>query len=289
VPLTAGGVLLDVLLTDQQSDLVEEPFKAIDIESRLKSASFTASYPFVREQSSGLTGFLGFEHKHSESTLLDLPFSFSPGDIDGRAQGSAISTGMEWTRRQPTRAWSARGTLQVGVDALDATINPTGPDSEFVAVLGQFELLQSFADGSRLIARSIVQLAHDPLLAMYKLPVGGRYTVRGYRENQFVRDNATVASVEYQLPVAVDEAGRARGNVHLAVFADYGVSWDEETSFATSGKERIASVGLGVLWDPFAWLHTELYWGMDADDQDNGSSSLQDQGIHYRVSFSKAF
>jgi hemolysin activation/secretion protein len=289
VPLTAGGVLFDVQLSDQQTDIVEEPFRAIDIESRLKSASFTASYPFINDYASKLTGILGFEHKHSESTLLDLPFSFSPGDVDGRAQGSAISAGMEWTRRQPTRAWSARGTMQIGVDALDATVNPSGPDSEFVTLLGQVQFLQTFADGSRLLARGLVQLAHDPLLAMYKLPVGGRYTVRGYRENQFVRDNGTVVSVEYQLPVAVDEAGRPRGNVYVAVFGDYGVSWDEDAARLTSDKERIASVGLGVLWDPVSWLHAELYWGMDAHDQGTGSSSLQDQGIHYRVSFSKSF
>ena len=289
VPLTAGGVVLDVVGTDQQADIVEESFRALDIESRLKSWSFNASYPFVKDYAGTLTGTLGFEHKHSESTLLDLPFSFSPGDIDGRAQGSAIAAGMEWARRQPTRTWAARGTLQIGVDALDATVSPTGPDTEFATLLGQFQLLQSFADGSRLLARSAVQLADDPLLAMYKLPVGGRYTVRGYRENQFVRDNGVVASVEYQLPVAVDEAGRARGNVYLAVFGDYGVSWDEDTSLATSDKERLASVGLGVLWDPIAGLHAELYWGMDMSDQPKSSGSLQDQGVHYRLSFSRAF
>ena len=128
VPLTAGGVVLDVVGTDQQADIVEESFRALDIESRLKSWSFNASYPFVKDYAGTLTGTLGFEHKHSESTLLDLPFSFSPGDIDGRAQGSAIGAGMEWARRQPTRTWAARGTLQIGVDALDATVSPTGPE-----------------------------------------------------------------------------------------------------------------------------------------------------------------
>jgi hemolysin activation/secretion protein len=289
VPLTAGGVMLEILGSDQQADIVEEPFTSVDIESRLKVLSFTASYPFIREGGDTLTGILGFEHKHSESTLLDLPFSFSPGDVDGRAQGSSVVAGVDWSRRAASRAWAARGVFQIGVDALDATINSVGPDSEFVAFVGQFQFLQTLDDGSRFIGRGLVQATRDPLLAMYKLPVGGRYTVRGYRENQFVRDNAMVASIEYQMPVVVDAAGRPRGNVYLAVFADYGATWDENDSRGTSAKEEIGSAGLGVLWDPLPGLHMELYWGAARQDVGNPSTSLQDQGIHYRLSFNRAF
>jgi hemolysin activation/secretion protein len=84
VPVTSGGVVLEILGIDQQADIVEEPFTNVDIESRLKSLSFTASYPFIQEGADTVTGILGVEHKHSESTLLDFPFSFSPGDVDGR-------------------------------------------------------------------------------------------------------------------------------------------------------------------------------------------------------------
>jgi hemolysin activation/secretion protein len=289
VPLTAGGVVLEVLGVDQQADIVEEPFTSVDIESRLKSLSFTASYPFVLEGGDTITGIVGVEHKHSESTLLDLPFSFSPGDVDGRAQGSTVVAGVDWSRRESGHAWAARGMFQIGVDALDATINAVGPDSEFVAFVGQFQFLQTLEGGSRFIGRGLVQATRDPLLAMYKLPVGGRYTVRGYRENQFVRDNAVVASIEYQMPVVVDAAGRPRGNVYLAVFADYGATWDENDALATSAKEEIGSAGLGVLWDPLPGLHMELYWGAARQDVGNPSNSLQDQGIHYRLSFNRAF
>jgi hemolysin activation/secretion protein len=289
VPLTAGGVVLEILGSDQQADIVEEPFTSVDIESRLKVLSFTASYPFTREGGDTFTGILGFEHKHSESTLLDSPFSFSPGDVDGRAQGSTVVAGVDWSRRDAARAWAARGVFQIGVDALDATINSVGPDSEFVAFVGQFQVLQTLDRSSRLIGRGLVQATRDPLLAMYKLPVGGRYTVRGYRENQFVRDNAIVASIEYQMPVVVDAAGRPRGNVYLAVFADYGATWDENDALASSAKEEIGSAGLGVLWDPLPGLHMELYWGAASKDVGNPSTSLQDQGIHYRLSFNRAF
>jgi hemolysin activation/secretion protein len=218
-----------------------------------------------------------------------MPFSFSPGDVDGRAQGSAVIAGIEWTRRMPTRAWAARATLQIGVDALDATTHSIEPDSEFVAFLGQLEFAATLTGGRRLLARTVVQIADDPLLAMYKLPVGGRHSVRGYGENQFVRDNAVVAQLEYQLPLVVDDAGRPRANLQLALFADYGASWDEQDTFATSGTEAIASVGLGLLWDPIPAFHFELYWGEAVNEVQHVSSSLQDRGVHYQASFHKAF
>ncbi|HJR71005.1 MAG TPA: POTRA domain-containing protein [Gammaproteobacteria bacterium] len=288
VPLTARGVALEVVRTEQAADIVEQPFRSINIESRLESLRFAASYPFRTSNTDTLVGMLGFEHRHSESTLLEMPFSFSPGDVDGRAQGSAVLAGLEWSRREPSRAWAARGTLHIGVDALDATLNSVGPDSESMALTGQFQFLQTLTGSRRVLVRGVVQLARDPLLAMYKLPVGGRYSVRGYRESQFVRDNALLASIEYQLPVALDDSGRARGNVHVAVFADYGAARDEEDTFATSGTARLASAGFGVLWDPIPAFHFELYLGKSLKGLDNSSSSLQDQGIHYRASFNKA-
>jgi len=289
VPLGTRGVVLDVLGTDQVADIVEEPFAAIDITSRVTASSLTASYGFRAGDAASLTAVLGFEHRRSESTLLGMPFSFSPGDVDGRARASAFVTGLEWTLRQPTRAWAGRALFHVGVDALDATVDTGTADSKFATFSGQFEFVQNLADDRRIVARGTAQLANDPLLALYKLPIGGSHTVRGYRENQFVRDNGIAASIEYQLPVAVDAGGRARGNVHVAVFADYGASWDEEDSFTTAGTQRIASAGLGVLWDPKPGMHFEVYLGDRFEDLGYSSSSLQERGVHYRATFNRAF
>jgi hypothetical protein len=104
VPLTPRGVALDILGTDQEADIVEEPFKEIDIESRLKSVSFTATYPFRKDYARTLTGVLGFAHKHSESTLLDVP-PFSAGEVDGRAERLQSP---RWTHRTGSHIRRAR-------------------------------------------------------------------------------------------------------------------------------------------------------------------------------------
>ena len=124
---------------------------------------------------------------------------------------------------------------------------------------------------------------------MYKLGVGGRYTVRGYRENLFVRDNGLTASLEYQFPLFVDETGRDKYNLKIATFADWGRSWDEDDALPTSDAENISSVGLGVLWRPIDGLYAELYWGRDLDDKDLPTDTWQDRGFHFQVSYQLHF
>lgn len=290
VPLAPGGMALDFSISEQDADIVEEPFAAIDITSRIEAFSVTASRPFVDAGNRSLRGFIGFEHMRSESTLLDSPFSFSAGDIDGKARGSTVGVGVEWSQRNGPHALVARATAKVGVDALDPTEHENAPDADFEALIGQVQYVRGMAwRDSRLLMRTLVQLTNDPLLAMYKLPIGGRHTVRGYRESQLVRDQGLATSIEYQFPAAVDASGQRRGNLDVAVFVDYGTSVDEIEPLQGSRRESLASAGAGLLWDPLPGLHLELYWGADLIDQGNSNDSLQDRGIHYNLTFGRQF
>lgn len=290
VPLTPGGIQLRLSATDQESDIVEEPFDAIDIASRLESWGVTALVPFARNASRSLTAIFGFEHRRSASTLLGLPFSFSPGDIDGRARGSATVLGVEWTSRNARQAFALRGQFEIGDDAFDASIDRGGTDSRFTLFRTQLQYLRNIAwRDSRLSVRASTQTTNDSLLAMFKLPVGGRYTVRGYRENQLVRDFAVLSSVEYQFPLLTDDVGRSRDSLWLAGFADYGMSWDEDASLVTHRREKIYSAGIGLLWMPVEGFTSEIYWGADLADIDNNGDSLQDDGVHYRIGYRKSF
>jgi hemolysin activation/secretion protein len=290
VPLTAGGIALDLGVSDQNAVIVEQPFATIDIESRIATAAVGVSRPFVDAADRTLTGSIALERKRSESTLLGVPFSFSAGDVDGKARGSAVIVGVEWSRRVAARAWAARGSVQLGIDAFDATRNATGPDSKFTLWQGQFEYAErlSWRDG-KLLARGVLQIAHDPLLAMYKLPVGGSHSVRGYRESRLVRDSGLAATLEYQFAALLDASGQRRGKLDLALFADVGLSVDEDELLFATQRERLSSVGFGLLWDPLPGLHAEIYRGFDLRDAGGTGDSLQDRGIHYALTFQRAF
>jgi hemolysin activation/secretion protein len=291
VPLTPGGTALDIALSDQDADIVEEPFDAIDISSRIEVWSVTASRTFADNGARSIAVQLGFEHKRSESTLLDAPFSFSPGDINGKAVGSALLLGAEWSRTAGRRLFAARGTFQVGVDVLDPTDNPVPPDGDFTLFLGQLQFSQGIEwRDSRVLVRGLLQLADDPLLAMYKLPIGGRYTVRGYRESELVRDNGFVASAEYRFAAFADDTGQRRGQLDLAVFTDFGISEEERAPLFGNKREEISSVGIGLLWHPLPGLEMELYRAEPLEEfQEPEDESLQDRGIHYSLAYRRAF
>ena len=290
VPLTPGGIRLDFRASDQTADIVEEPFAAIDITSRIGTAAIGVSRPFIDAPDRTLAGTFTVERKRSESTLLDAPFSFSPGDVDGKARGSAVALGVEWSRLVGSRVWAARGSVQQGIDAFDSTQRETGPDSDFTLLLGQFDYGQrlGWRDG-RLLARGVLQVTPDPLLAMYKLPVGGRYSVRGYRESLLVRDNGLAVSLEYQFAAFMDASGQRRGKLDLALFTDYGLSVDEEELLFATEREHLSSVGFGLVWNPLPGLHAEIYRGYALHDMGGPDESLQDRGIHYELTFRRAF
>jgi hemolysin activation/secretion protein len=193
-------------------------------------------------------------------------------------------------QRRERSVFAVRATYNHGVGAFGASASKSAPDSHFDMFVGQLEYIRNtgWREG-RVIAKSTFQLSNDPLLAMYKLGVGGRYTVRGYRENLFVRDNGVTASLEFQFPLFVDETGHDKYNLKLATFVDWGRSWDENDALPTSNAETITSVGLGALWHPIKGVSAELYWGRDLDDRGLPDDSWQDRGFHFQVSYQVHF
>jgi hemolysin activation/secretion protein len=120
------------------------------------------------------------------------------------------------------------------------------------------------------------------------MAIGGRYSVRGFRENQLVRDNGLTASLEWRVPIFVNEAGYSRWNLTAVPFIDYGRSWDEDSNLSTSKAAELSSVGLGLRWQPRAYLNASLFYGERIADDDVTSpqeNDLQDDGFHFAVTF----
>jgi hemolysin activation/secretion protein len=111
------------------------------------------------------------------------------------------------------------------------------------------------------------------------MSVGGFETVRGYLENQLVRDRAIVSSVEFRLPLLFNKQGA--GIVHLAPFFDFGGGWNVDGS---PSPTTIYSTGAGLLVAPNKHISAQLYSGyrlrhVDIPD-DSGAQGL---GLHFRI------
>jgi hemolysin activation/secretion protein len=294
-PLTASGSKLRGYFNYSDSEVVEEPFRQLDIESESRDFGLAYSTPVYEGDSTNLDVTLGLNHKDSSSFLLGEPFSFSAGAIEGESKSSNISLGSNFVYREATQVTAFSLTWRQGLDLFSSNIadNDNTPDSEYAALVGQgqYALRLPFLPAGQFVARTAFQLAFDPLLSIDKFAVGGRSTVRGYRENQLVRDNGITASVELRFPIFVDDNGNDTANFQVIPFLDWGQAWDEEATGQTDEKLDIASAGLGFAWQPLAGVHVNLFWGeaLEDDVKSDDGDDLQDDGLHFSLGYRLTF
>jgi len=288
LPLNAYDTTLTLGFIQSDSTVIEEPFADLDIDSELETYGITLSHPFYRTPQRTFSLGLSLERRHSKTFVQGIPFSFSPGVEDGESTVTVVRFFQEWLDRRLNQVIAVRSTFSLGIDALGATINAGGlPDGRFLAWLGQFQWARRFGErGNQVIFRTDLQLARESLLPLEKFSIGGGTTVRGYRENQLVRDNGWVTSLEFRLPIfrlplPRISHGPEEGMVQLAPFADFGRSWN--TDEPTPDPKTISSIGLGVRWDPSPSIHAQLYGGLALRNIDTAEHDLQDSGIHFAL------
>ena len=118
-----------------------------------------------------------------------------------------------------------------------------------------------------------------PLLSLEQFSIGGANSVRGYRENQLVRDQGVTSSLELRLPVLMNKLGQPV--VQFAPFADFGGGWNN--AGPTARPRTVASAGLGLLLTPNKHISAQLYWGYPFTEIDRPRNDPQDSGFHFSV------
>lgn len=283
IPITRWDTRFIFLGETIDSEVVQEPFDDLDIESEFWSLGGRLEQPVYRTPREEIVLGLQFERRESQTFLLGVPFPFSPGvEPNGKSKVSVLRFTQDWLRRSPNRVLAARSTMSFGMDVLDATIS-NAPDSKFFAWLGQVQWAQRLSNrGDQVLFRADGQVATDGLLPLEQYAVGGSNSVRGYRKNQLVRDQGFSVSLEYRTPPPGDFFRDAAGRptLQLAAFVDAGGAWfiDRDEPDPTT----IVSVGPGLRWDPHPNVHAELYWGYALEDVSNPGHDIQDSGIHFQ-------
>jgi len=291
IPFTPWDTAFQIRYRKNDFDIVEEAFEDLDIKSESEIMELKLIQPFLcsenQEFAIGLTG----ERLSSKSWLNGEAFSFSPGSKDGESTVSAIRFFQTYLYRSKKQAFSLHSRFSWGIDAFDATINEEGePDGRFFAWLGQAQWTGIFTSFHiQPVFRVDVQLADDALLSLEQLPVGGRYSVRGYRENQLVRDNGVIASIETRIPL-IRNLGWTN-HLQLIPFFDFGRAWYKDAH--TPSPDRIYSIGVGLNW-AFSILarpypikgEVEIFWGHQLEKVNKTGNTLQDDGIHFQVAIS---
>jgi len=300
LPVSSNDTLLSFQFEKTDSEVIETAFDEIDINAKSYTCTFSLRHPFYRTAKKSFYMGLDTELRHSKTTLLGFPYAFSPGvdSLTGESDVTVVRFFQEWLSRSSFQVFAIRSRFSRGVDAFDATINPSEPDSRFFSWLLQFQWARRIKtlQDSKLIFKTNFQLSRDPLLPMEKFSVGGINTVRGYRENYLVRDNGLISSIELRVPFLNilfpgHKNNITKKNLQLASFLDFGTAWNKSIESSSvenrhTSAESIYSTGFGILWNPIERLDAKIYFGWALKDVDNQGSTFQDHGVHFSISYS---
>ena len=285
LPVTPRNTTVMVEYRKNNFEVVEEPFQSLNIRSESEILGFTLRHPLYKTLSQEFALALTGEYLTNKLFLLGEPTDlFTPGSRGGRSTVSALRFSQEWVRRSPVQVFAAFSRFSIGLDVLGAsgkdTTVPDSADSRFVSWLAQAQWARRFDPWRlQLIAHLDVQLANAHLFPLEQFAVGGRYSVRGYRENTLVRDNAEIAGLEARYAVWRSAAGE--DVVQAAAFADFGRGTN--TNAATAAPDTLGSLGLGIIWNMFRGSRFEIYWGIPLNHIKTADGNLQDHGVHLQL------
>jgi hemolysin activation/secretion protein len=293
LPFTAYDTTLIAGYRRTDFEVVSDPFAALDIKGHTEIFSLTLRQPVYRTVNHQVALGVQGEYLYNKNTLGGQGFNFFDGyPLSGAANVAALRFLQDWTYRSQDSVVGARSRFSVGLDVLNATINSGPvPDSQFFSWLGQFQALHRFEEwaGLQAVGRMDIQVANDRLFPLEQVPVGGRYSVRGYREISLLRDNAFLFSLEPRLPISRWALGLREDLLQLAPFFDYARAWAAKGS--TPDPDQLMSVGAGLRTNflPNNQGYFELYWGYrlrtpgSNDPPYTSNGNLQDHGVHMQL------
>jgi hemolysin activation/secretion protein len=208
-PLNSRNGTLSFYYGTTSSDIIERPFNELDIQSASRYYELIFRQPVIQTPTQEFAlGFIASRRESDISSRLfqpDIglpPNELSPGaDEEGRTRVSALRFFQEWTSRNTREVIAARSQFNIGLGALNATINSNPPDSRFFSWQGQAQWVRLLARDTVLLLRADMQLASRALLPIEQIGLGGLDSVRGYRQDFLLTDNAAFASAEVQVPV----------------------------------------------------------------------------------------
>ncbi len=296
VPIAAAQTRLNLNFQGSQARIVDSLLQPLNVENAFYHLSAGLSQPLYLSTRRSFIVDGQFAYRYTRNALLGTDTGLSDGsEANGKSTVSVFRLSQNYLDKTLERVISLRSTFSVGADLLGATTHygltryvSNGntlyyqePDSRFFSWLGQARFVQQLdPQGSELFMRGDLQLAAQSLLPLERFALGGIYTIRGYRQNELVRDNGYALALEVRYPLLNPEH-YAGNTLKLVPFVDYGRAWNDRQAGQT-----LWSLGVGLQWQ-WQLVNAEFYWAqaMNKAPVVKQQGDIQDSGIHFRLSF----
>lgn len=285
VPINPRNGTIKLAAGLDDTKVVEPPFDRIDITGNSRYYELSFRQPLIltptKEFALGVTA----SRQESATKLLGEEFPLSAGaDDNGKTRISALRFFQEWTQRNPQEIFAVRSQFSLGLGVFNATINNDPPDSRFFSWRGQAQYVRLLAPETLLLVRSDAQVTTKALVPLEQFGLGGLRSVRGYRQDVLLTDNALFASAEVRLPIY--RARQLGGVLQLTPFVDFGIGWNSSGG-TVPGNNTLVSVGLGLQWQMGNQLTARFDYGIPLIDINSGEKrTLQEQGLYFSLSYS---
>jgi len=300
-PFFSPSTFVDFRGVADQAAVVDQAVRSLAIRSEENSIEAGVSERLINDPLSPMPDGAGWTpaqslavgirlaSRHTYSSLLGSPFSFSPGAFNGVAIVNVVRGTADYVLRGERQVLAVSATATYGISGTGPDLpGVVTPDPHFKAILLEANYARRLTLGwLEFRARLTAQQATSPLYSSEQLAAGGQDTVRGYRENLLLADGGVIGSLELACPVSVEHpACDARTDswkaVRLSVFTDGAYLRNHAGPQPT--PDALASVGVGVTWTPSNLLFARFtYGGALISAAQSGPKDIQDEGIGFMV------
>jgi hemolysin activation/secretion protein len=275
IPVNPANGTLSFTYRLIDSEVIEEPFDQLDLDSHFQQYSFTYRQPIIQTPNQELALGLTFDRQTSEVDLLD-------NLLEGETRISALRFFQEYSWRSTQEVLALRSQFSLGIEGFQTNFNGDQIDEGFFVWRGQAQYVRLLSQDTILLLRSDLQLADRPLIPIEQFSLGGAFTVRGYRQDLLLADNGFFASAEVRTPII--RIPQWQTTFHLTPFFDFGTTWNND-DIPVIPRRSLYSVGIGLRMEVGDNFNARLDWGIPLADVKIDQNTLQENGIYFVIEY----
>ncbi|MCK5828971.1 MAG: ShlB/FhaC/HecB family hemolysin secretion/activation protein [Methylococcales bacterium] len=282
LPFNRYNSRFNIGIQASQSKVIDNALEQLKIKNEFINVNVGINQPILRSLNRIFNLELQYDFKQAKTSIFDAsPFPLVEGvETNGKATISSLRFIQNFLNRNHQHVFTMRSSFNVGFDAFSATINPSPiPDGRYFSWQGQLRYLYKLDErGTELFFRTDLQFVSTPLLPLERFALGGKHTIRGYRQYEIVRDEGYALSIELRYPLWLQKIKKGH-QLRVIPFFDFGQAWNKHQDTNT-----LYSAGVGLKWQ-WQQLSAEFYWAKALKNLVNITQEydVQDSGIHFQI------